>query len=125
MHLRWLTGSIPDWHTLFAEAFNVTKPGGWVESHEPSSIVRSDHATIRDESALGQWPKIFHEGGKIIGRTFKAVEDDLQRKAMEAAGFVDIQEYTYKVGPIFSGNLHFRADRVDRTRWGVGRKTRY
>ena len=97
VHLRWLTGSIPDWYTLFKEAFKSTKPGGWVESHETSSIVRSDHATIRDESALGQWPKFFLEGGKVSGRTFRAVEEDLQRKAMEAAGFVNIQEYTYKV----------------------------
>ena len=97
MHLRWLTGSIPDWDTLFEQAFMATKPGGWVESHETSSIVRSDHATIADDSALGQWPKIFREGGKTIGRKFNVVDDDVAKKAMEAAGFVDIQEYAYKV----------------------------
>lgn len=82
---------------LFEQAFMATKPGGWVESHETSSVVRSDHATITDDSALGQWPKIFREGGKTIGRGFNVVDDDVAKKAMEAAGFVDIQEYAYKV----------------------------
>ena len=107
MHLRWLTGSIPDWYSLFKEAFQATKPGGWVESHETSSIIRSDHAIIRDESALGQWGKFSQEGGKMTGRTFRAVEDNLQRKAMEAAGFVNIQEYSYKVGLNFARNFFF------------------
>ena len=40
---------------------------------------------------------IFHEGGKTIGRKFNVVDDDVARKSMEAAGFVDIKEYTYKV----------------------------
>lgn len=40
---------------------------------------------------------IFHEGGKTVGRGFNVVDDDVARKSMEAAGFVDIQEYTYKV----------------------------
>lgn len=99
MHLRWLTGSIPDWNLLLEEAFKAVKPGGWVESHETSSVVRSDHATITEESALGQWSKFFEDGGKKIGRTFRAIEEDIQRKAMEAAGFVDIQEYSYKAWP--------------------------
>ena len=97
VHMRWLTGSIPDWYALFAEAYRTCSPGGWVESHEPSSCLQSDHVPVPGESALGQWGKFFFEGGRKTGRSFTVVEEDLQRKAMEAAGFVDIQEYSFKV----------------------------
>lgn len=46
---------------------------------------------------MGQWGKIFIDGGKKAGRSFRAVQDELQKKAMEAAGFVDIQEYNLKM----------------------------
>lgn len=52
---------------------------------------------IPEDSALSQWGKFFVEGGKIIGRPFTVLDDGLQRKGMEAAGFVDIQEFDYKV----------------------------
>lgn len=64
--------------------------------------MQSDHAPLPEGSALGQWGKFFVEGGKKIGRTFTVLEDGVQRRAMEAAGFVDIQEYDFKVRPSFS-----------------------
>ena len=97
VHMRWLTGSIPDWYHLFREAYRVLKPGSWIQSYEPSSWIKSDHTEISPSSALGQWGRIFTEGGKKFGRPFSAVEDELQRKGMEAAGFVDIQTFNYKV----------------------------
>lgn len=96
--MRWLFGSIADWDALYAEAFKTLKPGGWVESPESSLQVESDHVEIPDNSALGQWGKFFIEGGERMGRTCKVVDEDLQRKGMEAAGFVDIQVHEFKVG---------------------------
>lgn len=32
-----------------------------------------------------------------MGSSFTVYEDEIQRKAMEAAGFVDIQSFEYKV----------------------------
>lgn len=95
--MRWLMGSIPDWYALFAEAFKTLRPGGWVESFEASSVTSSDHAVIPPDSALGQWGRFFVEGGERLGRTFTVVEDDLQKKAMQAAGFVDIHVVDIKV----------------------------
>jgi len=91
---------VPDWNALFVEAFKVTKPGGWVQSYEASCYYKSDHAVISEDSALGQWGKFYEEGGKKMGNTCLILEQDLQRKGMEAAGFVDIQEFNYKVGPV-------------------------
>jgi len=46
---------------------------------------------------VGQWGKIFIDGGNKAGRSFRVVQDGLQRATMEAAGFVDIQEFNFKV----------------------------
>ncbi|KAH7241257.1 S-adenosyl-L-methionine-dependent methyltransferase [Fusarium tricinctum] len=96
IHIRWLVGAIPDWYGFFTEAYKTCKPGGWVESHEPSGIITSDDDTVKENSALDQWGKIFIEGGKKLGNSFEVYEHELQRKAMEAAGFVDIQQFEYK-----------------------------
>jgi Methyltransferase domain len=96
IHVRALFGSIVDWSAFYREAFRCCKPGGWVEDHENSVKFDSDDGTVADESAMGQWGKVFWEGGKKFGRTFRVVEDDIQRKGMEDAGFVDIVVRDYK-----------------------------
>ncbi|KAH7309073.1 S-adenosyl-L-methionine-dependent methyltransferase [Stachybotrys elegans] len=95
-HIRWLVGSIQDWDWFMGQAYRITRPGGWVESHETSSIITSDDNTVAEDSPMGQWGKFFIEGSKKLGSTFTVVEDGLQRKAMEAAGFVDIHEFDFK-----------------------------
>src|SRR5690606_41507888 len=94
-----------NWDELFAEAYAACRPGGWVESFEPSPIVESDHVQIPEDSALRQWGKVCVEAGKILGRSFTVMNDNLQRKGMEAAGFVDLREFEYKVSlhPLLQG----------------------
>ncbi|RBR21967.1 uncharacterized protein FIESC28_04680 [Fusarium coffeatum] len=96
VHMRWLVGSIADWTGLFKEAYKSLKPGGWVESYEPSSTVESDDNSVLPGSAMSQWQKFFVEGGRKMGRPFTVFKDRLQRKAMEEAGFVDIEERDFK-----------------------------
>ncbi|WZH46896.1 S-adenosyl-L-methionine-dependent methyltransferase [Fusarium acuminatum] len=96
IHARWLFGSIKSWDDFFAEAFRVCKPGGWVESHEAASSISSDDNTVAPDSAMGHWGKFFLEGSKKIGTSFTVVEDGTQRKAMEAAGFINIQEFEFR-----------------------------
>jgi hypothetical protein len=98
--MRWLTGSIADWTTLFSQAFKSLKPGGYVESMEPSSRFESDDGSVDSMSALEQWGKFFVEGGKAIGRPFTVFEDGIVKKAMEEAGFVDITIKDFKVRPL-------------------------
>ncbi|KAL2213557.1 S-adenosyl-L-methionine-dependent methyltransferase [Sarocladium strictum] len=96
VHMRYLTGSIVDWNQLFVEAFRSCRSGGYVESFEASPYMISDDETVLEGSAMDQWGKLFVEGSKTFGRTFTMVDDGLQRSGMEAAGFVDIDEYTVK-----------------------------
>lgn len=97
VHIRWLLGSIQDWDALMHQAYRVLRPGAYFEILEPSAIITSDDGSVTETSALGQWGKFFINGGKQIGRSFTVVEDETQRKSMEVAGFVDIQEFNYKV----------------------------
>ena len=94
--MRWLMGSIVDWDALFAEAFKTLKPGGWVESYEARMQVDCDHMEIPADAYIQQWSKFFLDGGEKLGRTFYVWERELQRKGMEKAGFVDIQEVDLK-----------------------------
>ncbi|KAL2132740.1 hypothetical protein VTI74DRAFT_3423 [Chaetomium olivicolor] len=97
IHSRMMIGTISDWAKYFREAFRCCKPGGWIESHEASFKWRSDTQDIPGDSAMGQWEKVFWEGGKKFGRTFRVVDDDLQQKYMAEAGFVDIVVKDIKV----------------------------
>ncbi|KAK1763691.1 S-adenosyl-L-methionine-dependent methyltransferase [Phialemonium atrogriseum] len=97
VHIRLLVGSVIDWTELFREAYKVLKPGGYLESYEASPAMESDDGTVDDKSAMHQWGKFFIEGGRKLGRTFTVIDDKVQRKAMEEAGFVDIEEWDCKV----------------------------
>ncbi|KAK3360485.1 S-adenosyl-L-methionine-dependent methyltransferase [Lasiosphaeria hispida] len=97
IHIRWLIGSVTDWDRLFERAFDHMRVGGWLESYETSAMVESDDGSVTETSALGQWGKIFIEGGRKFGMLFTVVQDGTQRTAMERAGFVDIQERDIKM----------------------------
>ncbi|KAL0466353.1 S-adenosyl-L-methionine-dependent methyltransferase [Neurospora intermedia] len=91
IHMRMLAGVVTDWEKLFRNAFRCSKPGGYVESLGSGIHLLSDDGSVKEGTAMHQWGKVFGEAGKKIGRHFTVYEDDLQRKGMEAAGFVDIE----------------------------------
>ncbi|KAK1749537.1 S-adenosyl-L-methionine-dependent methyltransferase [Echria macrotheca] len=97
VHLRYLFGGIADWNQLFADAFRVCRPGGWVESGEVEVDFVSDDGTVKQDSSLALWGKMCNETGKKIGRPFTVLTDGLQREGMEKAGFVDIKTVEYKL----------------------------
>ena len=100
VHGRYLLGSVQDWVALAKEAFKCLKPGGYFESYEAAPFIQSEDGSVKETSALGQWGKLFVEGGKKLGQTFTVVPDGLQKKAMEEAGFVEIEEWNFNVSII-------------------------
>lgn len=106
--MRFLVGSIVDWPDLFKQAYRCLKPGGYIESYEGSPVIDSDDGSVHDASAMSQWGKIFFEGGRKLGRPFSVLEDDVQKKGMETAGFVNVSEENLKVSlHAFTLNLTF------------------
>ncbi|KAJ0303262.1 hypothetical protein COL516b_006779 [Colletotrichum fioriniae] len=97
VHIRFLVGSIADWPALFKQAYRALKPGGYLESFEVSPAIMSDDGTVPETSALGQWGKFFEEGGRKMGRTFRVLDENLQRTSMQDAGFESITEWNNKV----------------------------
>jgi hypothetical protein len=97
-----MLGSITDWTATFREAFTACTPGGWVESYEVSSTMESDDNSIPDGSAMKRWGEVFEEGGQRAGRSFAIIREDVQRKSMEEAGFVNIHVVDLKVGYLYT-----------------------
>ncbi|KAK1762048.1 S-adenosyl-L-methionine-dependent methyltransferase [Phialemonium atrogriseum] len=96
VHIRWLNGSIDDWGMVFKEAYRICKPGGFIESFEGAPCLESDDGTVKDTDAVGQWGKIFVEYGRRSGRSFTTVSSGIQKKAIQEAGFVAIEEKDIK-----------------------------
>ncbi|RYO79280.1 hypothetical protein DL766_002089 [Monosporascus sp. MC13-8B] len=96
VHMRYLLGSIIDWTALFNQAYKVLKPGGYLESYEAAVTQKSDDGSVPPGSAMDQWGKLFWEAGRKLKRSFRVYEDNIQVKAMEEAGFVDIQVWEFK-----------------------------
>lgn len=68
-----------------------------MESYESSPRMESDDGSVTETSAMNEWGKFFIEGGKKLGRPFTIIDDDIQQKYMEEAGFVDVQVWNFKV----------------------------
>ena len=108
VHGRYLLGSVSNWIALAKEAYKALKPGGYFESYEASPYITSEDGTVLDTSAMGQWGKLFIEGGNKLGQTFTVVPDGLQKKAMEEAGFVDIKEWDFNVSTVSRSSTYKR-----------------
>lgn len=104
VHIRWLNGSIRDWEALCKQAYQALRPGGWLECFEACPLLVSDDDTVPEESALGQWGKLYINYGKTTGQSFTLGMDETLSTSMQAAGLVDINEVKLKVcslGPAF------------------------
>ncbi|KAK1948769.1 S-adenosyl-L-methionine-dependent methyltransferase, partial [Colletotrichum sublineola] len=97
VHMQFLTGSVKDWKSTMKEAYRCLRPGGILESSEPSFLIESDDGTIDEHSAWKQWPGIFNEYGKQTGQTFSVVQHSIQKEAIEEAGFSNVQDFSCKI----------------------------
>ncbi|KAM5344006.1 hypothetical protein ACJ41O_012543 [Fusarium nematophilum] len=93
IHIRYMTGTVPDWPELLKKAQRYLKPGGWVEHVELWGDARSDDDTLRPDSPLKTWVDIFNEVGTKIGKPFFWDSPN----AFREAGFENINERKVKV----------------------------
>jgi len=97
IHLRGLLGSIKDWDKFYRQAYRCLKPGGWIEHHDQGVRWFSESGAITEESALGQYPKVFWKAGELMGQTFRIVDDDVPRQSMGKAGFANIDSHDFRM----------------------------
>ncbi|KAH9905439.1 S-adenosyl-L-methionine-dependent methyltransferase [Xylariomycetidae sp. FL2044] len=99
VHARYLFGAVADWTALYRQAFRALKPGvGWAQSCEADVEIRSDDGTVPEDSAMNRfWNMLYREAGPKLGVSFRVIQEGLQRRAFEEAGFVDITEANYKI----------------------------
>lgn len=99
VHIRYLFGAVPDWNVLFQKAYDVLTPGGYLQSCECDVEIVSDDNSIPPDSTMATvWNNMFRDAGKVLGNSFTVLEDNLQRKGCESAGFEGIKEVNFKVG---------------------------
>ncbi|KAI1391888.1 S-adenosyl-L-methionine-dependent methyltransferase [Hypoxylon trugodes] len=101
VHIRFLFGAIADWDELLQQAYRVTKPGGWVQSCEADVEIRSDDGTVTPDSSYEQfWNSLYRNAGQRLGVSFQPIQDDVQKKAIEGAGFVNvhIRDFKFPIG---------------------------
>ncbi|KAK0642975.1 S-adenosyl-L-methionine-dependent methyltransferase [Cercophora newfieldiana] len=77
VHIRYLTGSIPDWKKVYEQAYRCLKPGGWIE-HTDFTI---------EGTTYDWWTKFFVDAGEKIGRTFLVTKDNQNVGWLKDSGF--------------------------------------
>ncbi|KAM5384601.1 hypothetical protein ACJZ2D_001346 [Fusarium nematophilum] len=112
VHLRGLTGCIPDWTKFYEKAIKFAafllpvwrifltwnrhiKPGGWVEHVELWGIAKSDDDSLRADSPLRTWVDIFTKLGEMTGKTF--FWDHKASESVREGGFINVTERRVKV----------------------------
>jgi SAM-dependent methyltransferase len=122
IHLRLLLGAFTDegWATLYRQAYENLKPGGWIEQLELDVRVMSDDGSLPPDSLLAGWGPTFLGCGERAGRSLAT--QTTMRSKIEAAGFTNVQDKLYKVpiGRWPRDKLLKQTGRVNFEHWSAG-----
>ncbi|GKT92173.1 methyltransferase domain-containing protein [Colletotrichum tofieldiae] len=95
VHLRNMAPSIKKWPELFAEAYRVLKPGGWIELQEMRWVYGCDDGTMGPDFAPVRMVANIKEALAQLSVDMNAAER--YPKHAEDAGFVDLKHEVKKV----------------------------
>lgn len=88
IHACLLVGAVKDWPRLFQQAYNCTKPGGYVEFQDWDVDLYSQDGSLTADSALKRWNMA------VMGALDSAGSEPCPGKHLEKwmkdAGFVDV-----------------------------------
>ncbi|GKT61711.1 SAM-dependent methyltransferase [Colletotrichum tofieldiae] len=97
IHIRNLEGCIADWRALYENAFECTKPGGYIEIKEFDIESRSQVQTLDDNHPFKTWPKHLLHACDKLGKVGLQCRDHGIAKNLEAVGFVDVVEKKWAI----------------------------
>jgi len=98
IHARALVLGVHDWPKLIRQAWNYTKPGGWIELQEIQASSSCDDGSAAPDSPTMQWSRHVLEATRKVGLNPTAAEQF--PKLLEEQGYI---------------NLHTRS-----SRWAIG-----
>ncbi|KAK3954391.1 S-adenosyl-L-methionine-dependent methyltransferase [Pseudoneurospora amorphoporcata] len=90
VHIRWLSGTIKDWTSLYKEAYRCTKPGGWIEHLDCGPHFVCLDGTMPKDSAIAQWGHIWTEVERKTGVILNML-DGYMENGIKEAGFTNVQ----------------------------------
>ncbi|KAE8149547.1 S-adenosyl-L-methionine-dependent methyltransferase [Aspergillus avenaceus] len=91
---RNMVGSIADWDRLFRQAFQHTRPDGYIEVQEFQVQFHTQDGDLPDDSSIRQWNRHLVDGMATFGKPMDVTEE-LSGK-LKAAGSVDVQDHVLK-----------------------------
>lgn len=94
IHMRFLLSAVSDYLRLYRQAYEATKPGGWVEVNDMVLSVFCDDGTFPQDGASVRWATLFQEAATKFGQSVPELGQ--YKKWLEEAGFVDVQERILK-----------------------------
>ncbi|KAI9830954.1 MAG: hypothetical protein M1826_004070 [Phylliscum demangeonii] len=94
IHARTILGCVADWPALYQQALHHLKPGGYYEQVELGVEFCCDDGSVKPNSPLAQWGRLFTEAGDKMGKTLMIVNK--MKDYMVAAGFEDVHEIRQK-----------------------------
>ncbi|KAJ4303872.1 hypothetical protein N0V88_001469 [Collariella sp. IMI 366227] len=79
-----------------AVAYRVCKPGDYVESFKMDALTFAEDGSIVKNSLMDQCGKLFKLAGAATGQSFMVINENLQRKGLDSAGFMNIVQWDFK-----------------------------
>ena len=95
VHGRDLMTAIRDWPTLIAQAYNVLRPGGWVQLASTIPDLHSDDNTVPHNSAFKEACDVYRAIGEKMGAP--ATAPRRWSSQMSRIGFTNIRDTVLKI----------------------------
>ncbi|KKA29006.1 hypothetical protein TD95_004682 [Thielaviopsis punctulata] len=98
VHVRAMTGCVPDWVFFYKQAAQVLRSGGIIEHMELFGIAHSDDGSLKPDSPLVRWVREFRRIGDAMGKSF--FFSDTMERDMQAVGLeTTITKIKVPIGP--------------------------
>ncbi|CUS09613.1 unnamed protein product [Tuber aestivum] len=95
IHTRYMIGSVLDWPKLLRQAYDFSKPGGYVELQEINCEVYSDDNTLPPNSAVEKWTLLMADAARKNKRPMDICRE--LQPMLEEAGFINVSREVYKL----------------------------
>lgn len=81
--------------SVFGQAFQNLKPGGWFEAVDTVPVAHADDDTLQNAPNTVEWCKLVDQASANFGK--RMVIPHLYKQWMTDAGFQNVEEAVYKV----------------------------